>query len=327
MKKSLKNTIFTSAVMAIVSGTAFGSIKNIENPLYMPSSGDFYSKTGAGIMYKKADRTTAIKNKGLAGSNDFPVWRFTEDMGYGITDKLSINGRFGWTQDDDINRKGMHRGRVGLLYRLFDDGYGFVWDVYSDAYLSGITPMKASVTLSMPPATPDFTFKNYSNGRWGVYGGTRFGKTWSRFTASGFFEYLQTFGNHNNEIEITGIMNDEISVDLKSTHEINFGISGFYQMSQRWSGGLTLEFNEHSDNGLKSVHGIHNSSFDDFAKQYANMNDGWQEYIIKFVLSNQITDYTQISWFLEYTCDRAHDNSQNGTDVKMESGFRINFQF
>ncbi len=339
MKKSLKTFLLVFGAIA-ASNSAFAT-KNIENPLYLPSAGEFYSKTGAGIMYKKADDTFAMQKKGKHGSVDFPVWRFTEDLGYGITEKLSVNGRFGWTQDDDANRKGMHRGRLGLMYRIFDDSVGFVWDVYADAYLSGLSAMKGSYD------SEGFTYDNYSNGRWGVYGGTRFGKTWSRFTLAAFFEYLQTFGNHNNEIELKSFdlsamgmgtipasnlgFPKKISVNLKSVHEINFGINGFYQLSHRWSVGGGFEFNEHRDNGIKSIHtdlGSANPAIvQGLLEQTADMHEGWQEYIIKTVLAYQITDTTQLSWFSEYTFDRSHFNSQNGTDIKIETGIRANIKF
>ena len=55
MKKSLKLAVAAS-VLATPAMAA-----NLENPLYMPTSGEFYSKTGAGLMLKVADSSDAHK--------------------------------------------------------------------------------------------------------------------------------------------------------------------------------------------------------------------------------------------------------------------------
>lgn len=330
MKKTLKGLIAVTA--SVISTGAMAS--NMENPLYMPVEGEFYTKTGVGIMYKETDHTKALIAKDADGQVEFPVWRFTEDLGYGITDRLDIHGRFGYTYDGDINRKGMHRGRLGMAFRALTEDDPFIWDLYADAYLSGVTPMKGTYKMT------GFDYANYSNGRWGVIAGTKFGKRWADLTLAGHVEYLQTFGNHNNEIKvkIPALVNapvnfpDEISVDLKSTHEWTAGIDAFYQIDMDWSFGFGFEFVEHADNGVKGVHtkmpnAIAAGQADTLVKKMSNMHDGWDEYILKATLAYQITDDTQVSVFTEYTMDDAHEQSQNGTDVKLELGVRLNAKF
>ena len=243
MKSSLKSLIAVTA--SVVSTGAFAS--NLENPLYMPKNREVYLKTCAAMMYKTVEGTQATEKKGASGNVEFPVWRFTGDLGYGITDRLDIHGHFGYTKDGEIDRKGMHRGRLGLMFRALTEDYPIVWDLYTDAYLSGVTPMKGTYT------SKGFNFANYSNGRWGAIIGTRFGKTLGDFTLAAHVEYLQTFGNHNNKIAIdpgvmvpTGLPDpyppyvsiastgfpSEISVDLKSTHETVAGFDAMYQMTE-----------------------------------------------------------------------------------------------
>ena len=331
MKKTLKGLI---AVTASVISTGAMASSNMENPLYMPMEGEFYTKTGAAIMYKKTDHTIALQKKGADGKDEFPVWRFTEDLGYGITDRLDIHGRFGYTKDGDIDRKGMHRGRLGLNYRVLTDDDPFVWDLYVDGYLSGVTPMKG--TIKPYGSSFGFDYANYSNGRWGVITGTKFGKTWDDFTLAAHVEYLQTFGNHNNKIKIehpglAPVFEDEISVDLKSTHEWTAGIDAYFQIDMDWSFGLGFEFVEHADNGVKSVHTGVKSGMEAnaaaIASKLADMNDGWDEYILKASLAYQMTDSVQLATFFEYTFDDAHVQSQNATDCKMELGVRLNARF
>lgn len=337
MKKVLGITVVAATVF---TGVASADVtKNMENPLFIPQAGQFASKTGFGLMYKKADHTDAMKKKGTDGASEFPVWRFAEDFSFGITDRLGVYASIGWTQNDDIDRKGMHRGRVGLNYRAIETLEHFVWDVYGEGYLSGITPMKGSYSAK------GFKYDNFSNGRWGAVAGTRIGKKWTNLTTSVFAEYLQTFGNHNNKIGLTnfdipgmGVVSasvlgfpDEISVDLKSTKEITVGANAFYQIDDAWSFGGGFRFVEHTDNGVKSIHtdvsGANPMVLNGLLAETKDMKDGWDEYILSMVVANQITDGFQISLFGEYTFDHAHSNSQNGTEVKAEVGVRLNFTF
>ena len=345
MKKSLKCLI--AATATVVSGSAFAA-SNIENPLYMPKNREVYLKTGAAIMYKTVEKTDATIKKNADGNGEFPVWRFTGDLGYGITDRLDVHGHFGYTKDGEIDRKGMHRGRIGMMFRALTEEDPFILDLYADAYLSGITPMKGTYT------NKGFNFANYSNGRWGAIGGVRFGKHISDWTLAAHAEYLQTFGNHNNKIAIApdttiqpgspilmsqvGFPN-EISVDLKSTHETVAGFDVMYQLNTKWSLGAGFEYIEHSDNGVKSIH----SQLNDVSlygglvttekvKQgllaaTKNMKDGWDEYVIKTSVGYQMTDDVQLATFFEYTMDDTQSQSQNATNCKMELGVRLNARF
>ncbi|MBR5354806.1 MAG: hypothetical protein IK122_01620 [Alphaproteobacteria bacterium] len=340
MKKSLKCLV---AATASVISTGAIAATNMENPLYMPQNREVYVKTAVALMYKTVEGTAATDKKGTSGQEEFPVWRFFGDLGYGITDRLDIHGHFGYTRDNEINRKGMHRGRIGLMYRLLTEDAPFVLDLYGDAYLSGISPMKGTYT------NKGFDFDNYSNGRWGAIVGTRFGKTWNAFTLGAHVEYLQTFGNHNNKIAINrdvqvqvapGVYRtmeqlgfpDEISVNLKSTHETVAGFDAMYQMNSKWSLGAGFEYIEHSDNGVKSVHTqMPNATTakvaDGLVKLTADMDDGWDEYVIKTSVTYQVSDDVHFTGFFEYTLDDAHAQSQNATDTKMELGIRMAARF
>lgn len=338
MKKSLKLAVAAS-VLATPAMAA-----NLENPLYLPESGDFYSKTGAGVMYKVTDDTDANKLKGHAGATEFPIWRVAEDLGYGITDSLTVRGSFAYTQADDIDRKGLNHGRLGLIWRPIETADNIVLDIYADAHLGGVNKMRGSYTEAA-----GFKYDNYSNGRWGADVGMRFGKTWSKLTTSAFVEVLKTFGSDNNVIDIAGLnaekggclamagVPSEISVDLKSTTEINFGLNAFYQLDDRWSFGGGFKYNHHADNGVKSlstdinwtpvVGDMVKPQIDDLLASLSDMNDGFDEYIVSLSVANQLTDTVQVALYGEYTFDTAHANSQNGSDVKAELGVRLNLQF
>lgn len=336
----MKKTISAAVALSVLGAPAIAA--NLENPLYMPQQGAVYSKTSAGVMYKIADDSNAHHKKNHDGATEFPIWRVHEELGYGILDNLEAYVKVGYTHDDDIGRKGMHLGRAGLKYRAIDTTDGWVWDLYADAQLGGISEMSGSY------AANGFTYDNYSNGRWGFHVGTQVGKTWSKFSAAGFVEALRTFGNDNNTIELVSFdlsklgmgvvpasmlgFPDEISVDLKSTTEINAGLKMFYQLDDRWSFGGGLTYKHHSDNGVEGiasgdVSAAHPQVLAALIKEVEDMEDGFDEYVLNLTAAYQLTDMTQVAVYGEYTFDEAHAQSQNGTDVKAELGVRLNVQF
>ncbi len=332
----MKNSLKLAVAASVLATPAMAA--NLENPLYMPTAGEFYSKTSAGLMVKVADSSDAHKLKGHDGATEFPIWRIQEDLGIGITDRIAIRGAFQYTHDADIDRKGLNHGRLGLIWRPIQTNDNIVLDVYADAHLGGINKMRGAYTAT------GFQYDNYSNGRWGADVGVRFGKTWSKLTTSAFVEVLKTFGSSNNVIDVTGLslngmpvtmvgVPDEISVDLKSTTEINFGLNAFYQINDRWSWGAGFKYNHHADNGVKSLATELNvlppvaAGINQLISSLSDMNDGFDEYIVTLSVANQLTDNVQVALYGEYTFDTAHANSQNGTDVKAEVGVRLNLAF
>lgn len=338
----MKKTISAAVALSIFAAPAIAA--NLENPLYMPKQGSVYSKTSAGVMYKIADDSDAHQLKNHDGATEFPIWRVHEELGYGILDNLEAYAKLGYTHDGDIDRKGMHLGRAGLKYRAINTDDGWVWDLYADAQLGGIVEMSGSY------AANGFTYDNYSTGRWGFHVGTQVGKAWSKFSTAAFVEVLRTFGNDNNSIEISELKQirgippianipDEISVDLKSTTEVNAGLKAFYQLDDRWSFGGGFTFKHHADNGVEglatSLDSNGNSTIaatqqafvDGLMPIVEDMNDGFDEYILNLTAAYQMTDTMQVAVYGEYTFDESHVNSQNGTDVKAELGVRLNVQF
>lgn len=343
----MKKTISAAVALSVFAAPAIAA--NLENPLYMPKQGAVYSKTSAGVMYKVTDDTAAMKAKQHDGATEFPIWRLHEELGYGILDNLEAYAKFGYTHDGDIDRKGMHLGRAGLKYRAIETDTGWAWDLYADAQLGGISDMTGAYT------TQGFNYDNYSNGRWGFHVGTQVGRTWDKFSVAGFAEVLRTFGSDNNKIDISEsalapyvmlkALPSEISVDLKSTTEVNAGLKAFYQMDDRWSFGGGLTYKHHADNGVEglatAIDGTQLVPYPDapggkaplsmivagLEQQLADMNDGFDEYVLNLTAAYQLTDTTQVAVYGEYTFDTAHDNSQNGTDVKAELGVRMNVQF
>jgi len=203
MKKAL-NLLIAVAILATVTFAA-----NMENPLYTPAQFDFYSKTGFSFMYKQSDANLAMKAKNWEYRNEY-ILRGYEDFGFGLTDRSFLRGAFGYTHDFSIERSGLHNGRLGLGYRIINQPVeAVVWDIYADAWLGGISKMKANLVAStsklkeIRDSMPlSFKYDNYANGRWGVWLGTAVGKTFDRVTVSAFGEFQKTYGNSNNKIKI-----------------------------------------------------------------------------------------------------------------------------
>ena len=206
MKRVLKSFV----AIATLAGIAF-SAPNAESPLYAPAQLGFYSKTGIGWMYKESDDNLVMKAKGWDSKTENPLLRIYEDFGFGITDWLALRGAFGYTHNADIDRSGPNNARLGLNFRAVNSPTeAVVWDIYADAWLGGIAPMKATLVAAKKPqmqadGTPyvlTFDYDNYGNGRWGMWFGTSIGKSVDKFTMSVFGEAQVTFGNNNNEIKI-----------------------------------------------------------------------------------------------------------------------------
>lgn len=331
MKKIISFAIATAAM------TTSALAANMENPLFLPSAGNVYSKTSIGLMLKVTDSTENQQLRNHDGATEFPIWRPVQELGVGITDRWAVHGIMGYTYDGDIERKGFHLGRLGTTYRVIDSLDGYVWDIYGDLHMGGIEKMKGSLV----PVDADnmvFNYDNYSNGRWGAHLGTKFGRRWSDLTASAFVEVLRTWGNHNNEIDVSALglpgIPNKMSVDIKSTWEVNAGASIFYQMTDRWSGGLKFEYKYHATNGLEGIYTDISSAptpvqqgLNDKLEIYKNMEDHFNEYAIMLTLAYQLRDWAQVAWYIEDTLDTGARLSSNTTDVKVETGFRVNFLF
>ena len=354
MKKSLKIAMLATLVATpALADTPYvaGALRNMENPLYLPTSGELYTKAGFGIMYKVTDSNDAQKKLFHDGADEFPIWRPTLELGYGITDRWAVHGQLGYTHNRDIHRYGFHLGRLGTTYRIINSGDGWVWDVYGDLHMGGIQKMKGALVNKGAGLT--FDYDNYSNGRWGYHVGTKVGKVWDRWTTSAFVELLRTWGNHNNEIDISDVYLDdlqggaphvtlasqgvpnEISVDLKSTTEFDLGANAFYQVNDRWSWGVGVKYIYHAQNGIKDLHTkipesvspAIRAGMNNYLTELKKMHDRFGEFAQSFTLAYQATDRTQISWFIENTLDNGQRLNANTTDFKIETALRLNVRF
>ena len=347
----MKKTLKVAMAAALVSAPALAdspyvsnTLRNMENPLYLPSAGELYTKVGFGVMYKVTDSNDAQKKLFHDGETEFPILRPSLDLGYGITDRWTVHGQMGYTYNRDADRYGFHLGRIGTTYRILSQD--FIWDIYGDFHLGGISKMKGALINGAEGALT-FKYDNFSNGRWGYHVGTKFGKVWDRWTTSAFVELLRTWGNHNNEIDISkakvevapGVVKpltelglpNKLSVDLKSTTEYDFGANAFYQVNERWSFGLGLKYIYHAENGIEKVHTKLSAQGQQVAKRivegYKKMHDEFSEFAQAFTVAYQASDSMQVAAFFENTIDDGQRLSGSTSDFKAEMGVRLNVKF
>jgi hypothetical protein len=125
-----KTSLLTIAALAFVSSMASaqtagrpadtGRPRNLENPLYNPAGGMYYSKTNFNF--------TPVSDYDNSMS-------LTEEFGYGITDRWTISAALGYGWMDKAlnlgdNASGLSNLGLGVLYKPVDDG-GLVWTVKS----------------------------------------------------------------------------------------------------------------------------------------------------------------------------------------------------
>lgn len=337
MNKALKAAVALSVLATPVMAA------NMENPLYLPSAGNFYSKTAVGVMYKTVDDTLVQSLKQNSGKEEFPIVRVSEDLGYGITDRLMVRGQVGWTQDDDINRKGMHLGRLGLNYRALDDSAtdGWVLDVYGDAHLGGLSKMTGAIE-----ANRTFTYDNYTTGQYGANAGFQVGKKLSeKLTGALFAEATYYFKSDNTEINIersplspliAAGLSKNVVATMDSSIDFNIGTKFSYDWTEKLTSLFTLTYKHHAPHTIDSVSADSMPASDPYKTMAVtalegykgqDLKDGFDEYVLGVSLAYALDDSTQVAPYFEYTLDEGQENSQNSTDVKAELGVRLNVQF
>lgn len=345
----MRKTLSLAALAAVFAAPAFAA--NLENPLYLPDSGDFFSKTSAGMMTKRLPDNLINQYNGTVGDFQSPVWRLREQLGYGITDRLAIQGAFRYTANQTGDRYGMDEGRLGAIYRVMADQESLLLDVYADLNLGGISKMSLDAVNNANPYTGlGFHYNNYTTGDYGIYAGARAGHTWDKFTAAAFAEVLYTLPGNNNKITTTELTNvggvpiamlhaqglpDSFSVDLKNTWDWNAGVNFGYDFADTWTSNFTFTYKHHAEHVISKVH-MDPANMTGYAAGVASvlipelttgMSDQFDEFVFGTSVAKTLNEWAQVALYTEYTADNGQWNSQNTTKFKWELGARLNVQF
>ncbi len=332
--------ILTAGLLLSAFGVCSANAENMEDPLFMAKSGQVYSRTSAGFMYKIIDDTFAQRLKNHDGDVEWPIYRFSEEFGIGLTDRLNIWGALSYTYNDDTNRKGLSQGRVGFIYRAADSSQPLIFDVYGDMHLGGVSKMEAKLNLINYKAS--FDYKNFTTGKFGIFAGLRAGKKVDNWTFAAFAEALHSFGSSNNTIyvgnmgSLTPYLPDDFTIRVGDSTEINTGLKASYLYDDTWSFNSAFTYKYHSNNNIDEVYvdalpGTPTTAkavIDGIKSSFlGSLHDNFQEYILMFSTGYQLTESTQTVLYVEYTLDGGNSKSQNSSDFKGEVGFRLNLKF
>lgn len=323
-----------AAAMAVLGTPAIGATTNVENPLYLPSAKEVYSRTALGLMYKQTGGSEALGRKGWSGAEEWPIYRAYQELGFGIMDNLAIRGKVAYTNTEDIDRAGLSDGRLGLVFRALDGKTtdGIVFDVYADAFLGGVSKMEGTMTPT------GFVYDNYSTGQWGMFVGFQAGKTFDKFTVAAFAEAGYYFANDNTDVHVN--LNPmlpaeaDAKIGLKSKMDYAAGFKGVYEMDSKWTLGGSFTYRHREANKVDTIELSNATGAGAMMLPTAiagykgqSLDDRYEEYIFGLTVANQLTETVQVALYGEYTHDIGGDGSQNVADVKAEVGVRANVRF
>ena len=198
----MKKLVLTS-LLAVFAATGANAAIN-DNPMYRPDQGKFYSVTG---LHSSTDTTNAIA--------------LTENFGYGITDRLSINLATSLSEANWFDQTNWNSFGVGLNYRVFD-GANWKADVFGAYSLNPIWGYGETFLGE------DFTTYNW---KIGAVVGYETG-SWT-FAGHAIFDY------ENSESFNWG---DD------GFHTLKLGADTFFAMNSNWSLLLGAEYNADLDN-------------------------------------------------------------------------------
>jgi len=143
---------------------------------------------------------------------------------------------------------------------------------------------------------------------------------------------------------------DNFEVNTGSTWEYGAGLRGLYETGDKWAFGGGFAFRHRPANVVEGVditidttylnavlssvgqgamtgsvtENVKNSIVDEFK---GSMQDRINEYTLTALATRDLTETIQGTIYGDYTFDSAEKLSQNGSDVKFETGVRLNIRF
>lgn len=183
-RKELKMKKVSLLSLLAVMAISTGANANVENPLYMPAEGRLYSKTDI--------------------SKQDSVWGFEEKVGYGFTNRFTMDMALSYQEDKDDEADGWKYYKIGGAYRLS------AGKVLTDLYTN------YSQTIDEDVFGDDFSM---------IDAGLRIGKRNSKYTVAANVGL--------NRIDIK---------DGEDSNNIAFGTDFVYNFDDRVSGQIGLDY-------------------------------------------------------------------------------------
>lgn len=202
----MKKIALTSLMaMFAVSGAHALALNTIDgNPLYRPKAGHFYSETGLASSTHDADTVTA-----------------SEYLGYGITDRLSVEIGTVITQKDWFNKASWDNIDLSLNYRVADYQH---WkaDIFGGYSVSGVLP-----------AADGFFHGSFMNEKNTFY-------TWVAGARGGYTNYIFTIAGHAymsyiNKESFNWKQNAWTEDEIYGVHVLTAGVDAQLVLNKRWN--------------------------------------------------------------------------------------------
>ena len=214
-----------SAQMATgrMSGTTMDnpSLSNMENPMYKPGEGMFYSKTN--FNYTPVDKHD-------------DSYALTEEFGYGLSEDWAISASigYGW-MSKEANAFGKESQvsnlAIGALYRNIATP-DFVWDVVAGVSIDIADDMVSQYSLDLP-------INDYGKKDTGIFLGTKLGMNVIQdFMVALDVGYMFDIDDKK----------DLANKELGDTSYWNAGVEGQYMFNDDWSMNLAYKYKKFVNN-------------------------------------------------------------------------------
>ena len=214
-----------SAQMATgrMSGTTMDnpSLSNMENPMYKPGEGMFYSKTN--FNYTPVDKHD-------------DSYALTEEFGYGLSEDWAISASigYGW-MSKEANAFGkesqVSNFAIGALYRNIATP-DFVWDVVAGVSIDIADDMVSQYSLDLP-------INDYGKKDTGIFLGTKLGMNVIQdFMVALDVGYMFDIDDKK----------DLANKELGDTSYWNAGVEGQYMFNDDWSMNLAYKYKKFVNN-------------------------------------------------------------------------------
>lgn len=214
-----------SAQMATgrMSGTTMDnpSLSNMENPMYKPGEGMFYSKTN--FNYTPVDKHD-------------DSYALTEEFGYGLSEEWAVSASvgYGW-MSKEANAFGkesqVSNFAIGALYRNIATP-DFVWDVVAGVSIDIADDMVSQYSLDLP-------INDYGKKDTGIFLGTKLGMNVIQdFMVALDVGYMFDIDDKK----------DLANKELGDTSYWNAGVEGQYMFNDDWSMNLAYKYKKFVNN-------------------------------------------------------------------------------
>ena len=186
----MKKLALTSLMAVFAVSAANAAVIN-DNPLYRPMQGQAYSITG-------------LESHSKSTGN----WAATEELAYGVTDKLAVGMELSASESNWFDKSGIDTFGIGANYRVFEQS-GWAVDVMGSYGLYGVLPYGAS-----------FLDKDVTTYQWTI--GAQVGKEFGNLTLAG-------------HVAMDYVNSESFNWDDDGIHQVRLGLDGFLTLDSNWA--------------------------------------------------------------------------------------------